>query len=39
MLASLRLPKPRVGSYAAPGGRELVDVDPAIARAFGAAGK
>jgi allantoin racemase len=38
MLASLRLPKPRVGSYAAPGGRELVDVDPAIARAFGAAG-
>jgi allantoin racemase len=39
MLAQLRFPKPRVGSYAAPGGRELVDVDPAIARAFGAAGK
>jgi allantoin racemase len=39
MLAGLRLPKPRAGSYAAPGGRELVDVDPAIARAFGAAGK
>jgi allantoin racemase len=36
MLASLRFPKPRAGSYAAPGGRELVDVDPAIARAFGA---
>lgn len=39
LLASLRFPKPRAGSYAAPGGRELVDVDPAIARAFGAAGK
>ncbi len=39
LLASLRLPKPRAGSYAAPAGRELVDVDPAIARRFGAAGK
>lgn len=39
MLAALRFPKPRAGSYAAPGGRELVDVDPAIARAFGVAGK
>jgi allantoin racemase len=35
MLASLRFPKPRAGSYASPGGRELVDVDPAITRAFG----
>lgn len=34
MLASLRFPKPRAGSYAAPGRRELVDVDPAIRRAF-----
>ena len=33
LLASLELPKPRAGSYAAPAGRELVDVDPAIARA------
>jgi allantoin racemase len=39
MLAQLRFPKPRAGSYASPGVRELVDVDPAIARAFGAAGK
>jgi allantoin racemase len=39
MLASLRFPKARAGSYAPPGARELVDVDPAIARAFGAAGK
>lgn len=39
VLASLRFPKPRGGSYAAPTGRELVDVDPAIARAFGEAGK
>jgi allantoin racemase len=36
VLASLRFPKPHAGSYASPGGRELVDVDPAIARAFGA---
>ena len=35
MLAQLRFPKPRAGSYASPGVRELVDVDPAIARAFG----
>ena len=33
LLARLALPKPRAGSYAAPAGRELVDVDPAIARA------
>ncbi len=39
LLASLRFPKPRTGSYAAPAGRELVDVDPAIARRFGEAGK
>jgi len=39
LLVRLGLPKPRAGSYAAPGGRELVDVDPAIARAFGAADK
>lgn len=37
LLARLALPKPRAGSYAAPAGRELVDVDPAIARRFGAA--
>jgi len=35
LLARLRFPKPRAGSYASPGVRELVDVDPAIARAFG----
>jgi allantoin racemase len=35
MLAQLRFPKPRAGSYASPGAREVVDVDPAIARAFG----
>lgn len=39
MLAALRFPKPRAGSYAAPIGREMVDVEPAIARAFGEAGK
>jgi len=39
LLALLRFPKPRAGSYAAPAGRELVDVDPAIARRFGEAGK
>jgi allantoin racemase len=39
VLAALRFPKPRAGSYAAPGGREMVDVDPAIARRFGEAGK
>jgi allantoin racemase len=30
-------PKPRAGSYAAPVGRELIEVDPAIARAMAAA--
>jgi allantoin racemase len=39
LLASLKLPKPRAGSYAAPAGRELADVDPAIAARFGDAGK
>jgi allantoin racemase len=39
LLARLGLPKPRAGSYAAPGARELVDVEPAIARAFGASAK
>ena len=38
LLARLGLPKPRVGSYAAPVGRELIEVDPAIARQFAAAG-
>ena len=36
LLAGLALPKPRAGSYAPPAGRELVDVDSAIARAFAA---
>ena len=35
LLATLRLPKPRAGSYAPPAGRELVEVDAAISRAFG----
>lgn len=39
LLHHLALPKPRVGSYAPPSGRELVGVDPAIAAAFSAAGK
>jgi allantoin racemase len=39
LLARLALPKPRTGSYAPPAGRELVDVDPAIAARFGEAGK
>lgn len=30
-LVALGLPKPRVGSYAAPAGREMVGVDPALA--------
>lgn len=34
LLATLRLPKPRAGSYAPPAGRELVDVDAAIVRSF-----
>jgi len=38
LLARLGLPKPRAGSYASPAGRELVGVEPAIARAFGAGG-
>ena len=37
LLHKLGHPKPRVGSYAAPGDRELVNVDAAIARAFGGA--
>ncbi|MEP6655695.1 MAG: aspartate/glutamate racemase family protein [Betaproteobacteria bacterium] len=34
LLAGLALPKPSAGSYAAPAGRELVAVDPAIAACF-----
>jgi len=37
LLHRLGHPKPRAGSYAAPGDRELVNVDAAIARAFGGA--
>ena len=33
-LARLGVAKPRAGTYAAPGARELVGVDPAIAAAF-----
>ena len=39
LLARLALSKARVGSYAAPAGRELVEVEPAIARMFAAAGQ
>lgn len=39
MLASLRFPKPRTGSYAAPDGRELVDVEAAIVQSFAGAEK
>jgi allantoin racemase len=39
LLARLGIPKPRAGSYAPPAGRELVDVDPAIAARFGEVGK
>ena len=39
LVATLRFPKPRAGSYASPGNRELVDVDPAIARAFAGTGR
>jgi allantoin racemase len=34
LLANMRLPKPSVGSYAFPAGREVINVDPAIAAAF-----
>ena len=37
LLVRLALPKPRAGSYAPPADRELVDVDPAIARCFASA--
>ena len=37
LLHALRLPKSSAGSYAPPAGRELVDVDDAITRAFAAA--
>ena len=37
LLVRLALPKPRTGSYALPAHRELVDVEPAIARCFAAA--
>jgi allantoin racemase len=39
ILVGLGLPKPRAGSYAPPAGRELVEVEAAIARAFGPGGK
>lgn len=39
LLATLKPAKPGAGSYAPPAGRELVDVDPAIAARFGEAGK
>jgi allantoin racemase len=38
LLVHLGHPKPRAGSYAAPAGRELVNVDAAIAAQFAAAG-
>ena len=34
LLASLRFPKPKAGSYAYPAGREVLDADPAVAKAF-----
>ena len=34
LLAHMNLPKPRAGSYAPPTGRELIEVDAAITRAF-----
>jgi allantoin racemase len=37
LLHHLSLPKPRVGSYAPPGQRELIAVDAAVAAAFAAA--
>ena len=37
LLHRLGAPKPRVGSYASPAARELVNVDPAITAAFAAA--
>jgi allantoin racemase len=39
LLHRLGCPKPRAGSYAAPAGRELVDVDVAVADAFARAGQ
>ena len=38
LLVHLGHPKPRAGSYAAPAGRELVNVEAAIAARFTAAG-
>jgi allantoin racemase len=38
LLVQLGHPKPRTGSYAAPAGRELANVDAAIAAQFAAAG-
>ena len=35
LLVRMALPKATTGSYAAPAGRELVNVDDAIVRAFG----
>jgi allantoin racemase len=34
LLAGLHFPKPRAGSYAPPSGREIVGLEPEIARAF-----
>jgi allantoin racemase len=36
LLVRARYPKPSSGSYALPGAREIVGLDPAVARAFGA---
>jgi len=39
LLARQKHPKPRAGSYAAPAGRELIEVDPSIVAAFTRAGR
>jgi allantoin racemase len=38
ILASLRFPKPRAGSFAFPDGREVINVDPAVTAAFAGKG-
>jgi allantoin racemase len=38
LLVHLGLPKPRAGSYATPSGRELINVDAAVAARFAGAG-
>ena len=39
LLVHLALPKPRVGSYAPPADRELLNIDPAVSASFARAGK